>query len=563
MRTSHVSLTRSRLVASGGVVACGHPLAAEIGCRVLIDGGNAVDAVIAAAFASFVVEPAQCGIGGHGRMSIHLARSGRTIGIDHFIRAPSQATPEMYQAALAKWRGAGRDGSDGLINTTGHLAVGVPGAIAGLCVAQKRFATRSLAALMTPAIDIARSGITVDQRMAAQTAQRAAEIRLYPEAAAHLLRDGLPLRPPSWHAGVQRIDASALAATLQQIARHGARAFYDGKLAAAIAQEMQANHGLLTAADLAAYRPHVFEQPRFQYRGTSYVTCGDLIATEALNILEHFDLAALGPASAQRYHLIAEAMGQAFVDNFTHAGDPAHLAAPLDGLASKRYAASQAARITHDRARDRITPGDPWPEQRRSTAPEGAIALPPLAGTTQICAADREGNVAALITSLGSAFGSLVMVPETGIMLGNAMQWFDPRPGKLNSVGPGRMPLYAAPVLIAFDGARALGAIVGSGGYRIQAAVLNPLLAIVDHGMTAQAAVEHPRIHGEGASIDIDSRVAPATRAALQAMGHAMRILDPSDLGGGLGRCSMLWRADGDEWETAAEPWSGGAAGHD
>ncbi len=437
MRTSHVSLTRSRLIASGGVVACGHPLAAEIGCRVLIDGGNAVDAVIAAAFASFVVEPAQCGIGGHGRMSIHLARSGRTMGIDHFIRAPTQATPTMYQAALAKWRGAGRDGSDGLINTTGHLAVGIPGAIAGLCAAHEHFATRKLAELMAPAISIAEAGIMVDQRMAAQIAQRAAEIRLYPQTATLLLEDGLPLRPPSWQSAARRLDSTALAATLKRIARDGARAFYDGPIAAAIAREMRENHGLLTAADLADYRPRVFEQTRHRYRTISYVTCGDQIASQALDLLQRSDLGALDPGSARRYHLIATAMGKAFVANFSQSSEPA----------------------------------------------------PPFAGTTQICAADRDGNVAALITSLGSAFGSLVMVPETGIILGNAMQWFDPQPGKPNSVGPGRMPLYAAPVLIALDGERALGAIVGSGGYRIQAAVLNPLLASVDHGMNAQAAI--------------------------------------------------------------------------
>ncbi len=508
MRTSSVSLMRSRLVAAGGVVACGHPLAAEIGCRVLIAGGNAVDAVIAAAFASFVLEPAQCGIGGHGRMSIHLARSGRTLGIDHFIRAPAQATPEMYQAALAR----SNAGSNGLINTTGHLAVGIPGAIAGLCAAHEHFATRKLAELMAPAIAIAEAGITVDQRMAAQIAQRAAEIRLYPLTAALLLEDGLPLRPPSWQSGARDLDATALATTLKRIARDGARAFYDGPIAAAIAQEMRANHGLLTQADLAGYRPHVFEQPRYRYRSIAYVTCGDQIASQALDLLERSDLGALDPGSARRYHLIATAMGQAFVDNFTQASEP---------------------------------------------------QAPPFIGTTQICAADRDGNVAALITSLGSAFGSLVMVPETGIILGNAMQWFDPQPGKPNSVGPGRMPLYAAPVLIALDGARALGAIVGSGGYRIQAAVLNPLLAIVDHGMNAQAAVEHPRVHSEGAGIDLDSRITPQTRAELEAMGHALRVLDPRELGGGLGRCSMLWRADGDAWEAAAEPWSGGTAGFD
>lgn len=548
---------RSEIRGAGGVVATGHPVSAEIGSGVLVAGGNAVDAVIAAAFASFVVEPGQCGIGGHGRMSIHLAKSGRSIGIDHFIRAPAAATPEAYAQALH------RSGSDArAIQHTGALAVGIPGAIAGLCEAQRRFATRPLAALVAPAIALARADIIVDQRMALQITQRAGELQRFPEAAALLMPGGLPPRAPSWTGEPARLDGTAMARTLERIAADGAAAFHDGPIAAAIAATIRDAGGLLTAGDLAAYRPHVFQQPEFNYRGTRYVTAGDLIAVETLNILECFDLRGLDPDGATGHHLFAEALGQAFVDGFRHAGDPAHLATPLDGLASKRFAAERAAAIDPTRARVPVPAGDPWPHQRREGAAEGAQPLPAFAGTTQICAADRDGNVAALITSLGSAFGSLVAVPGTGILLGNAMQWFDPRPGRFNSVGPGRMPLYAAPVLIAFDGERALGAIVGSGGYRIQTGVLQPLLGLVDRGLAAQAAVEYPRLHSEGdGRVDIDIRVSAATRAALAAMGHRLNVLDPAALGGGLGRASLVWRDPEGGWQAAAEAWSGGTAG--
>ncbi|MBL8700756.1 MAG: gamma-glutamyltransferase [Alphaproteobacteria bacterium] len=557
MITSHTTPRRAEIRSAAGVVATGHPVSAETGCRVLADGGNAVDAVIAAAFASFVVEPGQCGIGGHGRMSIHLARDNRTIGIDHFIRAPAGATPEAYAEALR------RRGSDAqAIQHTGVLSVGIPGAIAGLCEAQRRFATRPLAALVAPAIALARDGLVVDQRMALQVTQRARDLRGFPDAAALLMPDGLPPPAPSWAGPSARLDGTDLARTLERIAATGAAAFYDGPIAATIAATMRAHGGLLTSADLAAYRPHVFEQPTFAYRGMRYVTAGDLIAVEALNILERFDLPGTDPLGPAARHLFAEALGQAFADAFVHAGDPVHLATPLDGLASKAYAAERAAAIDPARARVPVPPGDPWPQQRREGPAEGARPLPPFAGTTQICAADRDGNVAALITSLGSAFGSLVAVPGTGILLGNAMQWFDPRPGRFNSVGPGRMPLYAAPVLIAFEGDRALGAVVGSGGYRIQTGVLQPLLGLLDHGLAAQAAIEHPRLHSEGdGQVDIDVRVPPATRAALAAMGHRLRVLDPAALGGGLGRTSLVWRDPDGGWQAAAEAWSGGTAG--
>lgn len=556
MRPGAVTLGRAPIAGRRGAVACGHQIAAEIGIDIIRKGGSAVDATVAAAFASFVVEPKMCGIGGHGRMSVHLADRKLSVGIDHFIRAPRAATPDMYRDALARWRDAGRGGVEGAINTTGHLSVGIPGAISGLWEAHRRFGRLAWRDLVGPAIDLARAGLAVDTHTTLSIAARAAEIRDFPGAAALLLPDGLPPRPPNPSGPQHVFDFSAMARTLERIADHGAAAFYDGPLAAAIDREMRENGGLLTGADLAAYKPDVFRLPEYEYRGRRYVTAGDLIFVECLNILEHFDLAGFGHNSLATCHVIAEALAQAFIDNFAHAADVRHLASPLDGLASKAFAAAQFGRIDLDRARRNIAPGDPWPHQPGKTA----APPPPFEGTTQICAADADGNMASLITSLGSAFGSLVLVPDTGVFLGNAMQWFEPKPGAANSVAPGRMPLYAAPVVIAFDGDMAIGALAGSGGYRIQTAILHAFVNHLDHGLHPQTAMDAPRLHTEGGVLEIDSRLPDHIGEGLAYLGHRLVRRDGQDMSGGFGRPSAIWR-DADGWLIpASDARAGGVA---
>ncbi len=555
MRPGSVILGRTPINGTKGAVACGHQTAADVGVEVIRQGGNAVDAAIAGAFASFVVEPQMCGIGGHGRMSVYLSKTDKAVGIDHFIRAPRAATPEMYGQALAKWRNAGWGGIEGAINTTGHLSVGIPGTIAGLWEAHRLFAKLPWKSLVGPAIELARAGVVADPKLTASVAGRTVEIRQYTEAAKWLLPDDAPPRPANAGGAFHRFDFSDMARTLGTIAEKGAAAFYDGPLAAAIDREMKGAGGLLTSEDLAGYRPDTFLQPWYDYRDRDYVTCGDLIYVEALNILERFDLGSLDPHGAEFRHLVAEALAQSFADNFAHAADPRHLKAPLEGLASKAFAAEQAALIRTDKARNKVEPGTPWPHQ----GPTPSVPPPPFEGTTQIVAADGDGNLASLITSLGSAFGSLVMIPGTGVFLGNAMQWFDPRPGQANSVGPGRMPLYAAPVAIFREGGRAIGGIAGSGGYRIPSAILYLTLNYLDHRIDIQQSIDLPRIHTEGDALEVDSRTAPTVVERLTALGHRVRLVDGVGLPTSFGRPSAVWRtADG--LVPASDARSGGVA---
>ena len=556
MKPGSVTLGRAPITGRRGAVAAGHPVAAEIGVGALRSGGTAIDAAIAAGFASFAVEPKMCGIGGHGRMAVYLADRGLSVGIDHFIRAPRAATPDMYQSALARWREAGRGGTEGAINTTGHLSVGIPGAVAGLWEAHRRFGRLPWRDLVGPAIELARSGFAVDGFTTLSIAARAVEIRDYPAAARMLLPDGVPPRPPTPNGPQHVLDFTDMARMLTRIADQGAAAFYEGDFAVAVEREMRANGGLLTSADLAAYRADVFELPRYSYRNWRYTTCGDLIFVECLNILEHFDLADLDHEGAAGCHVVAEALAQAFVDNFSYAADQKHRDAPLDGLASKAFAHALAGRIDLDRAQTAITAGDPWPHQPGT---RGAAA-PAFAGTTQIVAADADGNMASLITSLGSSFGSLVLVPDTSVFLGNAMQWFDPRPGRANSVAPGVMPLYAAPVVIVFDGETAIGAIAGSGGYRIQTAILHAFINRLDRGLHPQAAIDAPRLHAQGDEVDIDSRFPGHVLDRLRELGHRLRVLDGADLAGGFGRPSAVWRNEDGLLIPASDALAGGVA---
>jgi gamma-glutamyltranspeptidase/glutathione hydrolase len=532
-------MTRASARGRGGAIAAGHLIPAEVGLAVLADGGNAVDAIVAAAFAAFVVEPAMCGVGGHGRLSVYLADRDEAWGIDHFIVAPDQATPAVYDAALADARAQAPDIPPSELAEHGPLSVAVPGAVAGLCAAIRRFGTWDRARLLAPAIALAEAGIAIDGRTGQLAESRARTIARF---------DGLA----RWLAGGPRLDGRDLAVTLRQIADGGEDAFYRGPIAEAIARACAG--GLLSLADLAAYAPRIARQDWAGYRGLRHVTCGDLIAVEALNLLESFDLASHGADSPLARHLLAEALAQAFVDNAAYGGDETNPDLPLAGLASKEYARHMAQAIPADRARAGVAPGEPW---RFGTAGGPARAF---AGTTQICAVDRAGNVASLITSIDSAFGSMILVPGTGILLGNGLQLFGLFRDGRNPIAPRRMPLYGAPVMVARDDRGALGAFAGAGGYRIASGILNTLVNVVDHGMPLERAIEHPRLHADGAGIEVDVGVPEAVRRELARMGHRVGVGEATPLSWPFARTSALWRDEDGLWTAASGPGCGAAA---
>lgn len=523
-------------------------------------GGNAVDAVVAAAFAGYVVEPSSCGVGGHARLAAHLVGRDRTLVVDGYAIAPLSAPPDMYTPIAGQVSSYGWPIVEGGHNERGHLSAAVPGAVACLCTAHQQAGRLSLHQVMAPAIDLADAGLPLDAGQARTIKSHEAEIRRFPATAACLLPGGRAPHSATFDGrGGERLDLSELAATLRRIADEGPAGFYTGAFAEALDAEMVAGGGDLRAVDLARYAPRVYEEKPQTYRGYRYTTGGDQIAYEALHLLECFDVADLNPESTDYRHLMAEALGHAFVDSLTYYGDPQFVFSPLAGLASKAFGQARAREIRMDRAALRpITAADPWPYDggadpgTRSDGPSQAA----LAGTSQMAAADRWGNMVAVCASLGYGFGSMVTIPGTGVVLNDSMHNFDARPGFPNSIAPGKMPIFAAPVLILLDGAQPIFATCGSGGYRIETGCLHTLVNTLDHGMEVQRATDAARVHCQGQETFVDERIPSSAREELVARGHEIVVQPHGVNANHFGRVAALHRLGDGTVQFGANPAS-------
>ncbi len=572
MIRSQISASRTEVVSDRGVLSCGHIQEAEAGARILEHGGNAVDAVVAAAFTGYVVEPGNCGLGGYGHMALFLAETRQLVSVDHYVRAPAAARRDMFELDLSQpTTYYGWPHTVDRQNEWGAISVAVPGAVSGLCAAHERWGRLSLGQVLEPAIEAAEAGVLVTWDLVLGIVGRLKEIEALPNAAALLLRDGRPPKLPEdgglCDGSDDRVDTSRLATTLGEIARHGAAGFYSGWVAEAIEREIKAGGGILTTDDLTSYRPKITVEPGAWYRGIRYSTASDPVGYEALNIIGHFDLAAYGPESSEYRHLMAEAIGHAFADNMHHYADPDFGPSPVNGLASPEFAASRAACIRLDRAAPRpIAPGNPWPQEQELPVAEVVATRPSasgLSGTSQMVAADADGNVVALITSITSDFGSLVLVPDGGFFLNNAMRNFDPRPDRANCIAPGKMPIFAVPAIAAEqDGVGVFGA-GGSGGYRITSGVLHALVNHLDFGMRIQHAVDSPRVHCQGEETFVDSRIPLAVQERLAELGHVVVQQDETPAPMNFSRVSAVARdpATGELSAGSNPPWNTAAVG--
>lgn len=566
MIRSLMSVTQRQVAAENGVVAGGHHLEAEAGVRVMQQGGNAIDALVAAAFVGFVVEPASCGIGGYGRLSIYSAKQKAFITVDHYVRAPLNARPDLYQLDTeSNWHYYGHPKTKGLKAEKGYLSPAVPGAVAGLCAAHEMLGQLPLNQVLAPAIEIAEAGLAVDWKLSLTIGNLSGSLKQHPHIARFLMPNGhTPSYGSRFSAGTT-LDTRPLAKTLRLIAQKGPQGFYEGEVAEAIEREVVDNGGILSAADLAAYKPKIMRERPSSYRDTRYITAYDQVGYGALNILDQFDLANYGPDSLEFRHLAAEALGHAFMDNKVHYGDPDYVQSPVNGLTSRDFAAARAAQIHLEQAAPRpIAAADPWPYETEALAPDMISDMPTLGqnkGTSQMVTADRDGNMCALITSLSSSFGCQIMVPGTGIILNNSMQNFDPRPEHPNGIVPGKMPIFAAPSLVATHNDEAIFASGGSGGYRIMTGVLHTFMHAVDFGMGIQAAIDAPRVHCQGQETTVDARIPIEIQRQLADMGHQVDVVldDPgvNHFGRVVGirreaTTGQLYAGSGPAWNSAA-----------
>jgi gamma-glutamyltranspeptidase / glutathione hydrolase len=454
----------------GGIVAAQSHAAASVGADILAAGGTAVDAAVAVALAGAAAEPWSSGLGGIGHLVVHRADARHAESIDFGPVSPRRLDPAAYpltdtiRTELFTWPQSVVEDR----NIHGPLAFAIPSAVRGYGAAVERYGRMPWRELAAPAAALARQGLPIDWFTTLKVANAAADLRRYEESQRVWLPGGLPPVCPS-DGNVARLPLGRLAETLARLAEAGPDDFYDGEIARSIAADTRAAGGFLSADDLADCRARIVPSLDIPYRGVTVQTTPGLTAGPTLT-------AVLGRLAGQRFgrapdaayfEAFIETLGAAYADRLEHAGD--------------------------------VEAGAPT-------------------STTHITAIDREGTIVSLTTTLLSLFGSYYVLPGTGILMNNGIMWFDPRPGRPNSIAPGKRALTnMCPVVVARDGRPWFG-IGASGGRRILAAVSQMTSFVVDFGMDPEEAAHHPRIDVSGSDrVAIDRRLSPAILEPLMA----------------------------------------------
>ena len=531
---TRVTTEKRPVHATRGMVVTNHPLASATGAEMLAAGGNAVDAAVGALFALSVVEPMMVGVFGAGHAQIFTPGGLHTV-IDAYTTAPAAARPDMFRPLSETWPSYME--AEGRENSVGLRSVGVPGTLAGWCEMLERFGTLDLATVMQPAIRHAERGFRVTGYLAECLAEAAPDLARFEASAGVFLPRGAPLRRGDL------LVQGDYAATLRAIAEDGPAALYGGAIGRRVADHMAQAGGLITLEDLARYRTIERAPVHGTYRGVTIAGCppptgGGIHLIQMLNLLETFDVRALGFGTVDGIHLLAEALKIAFADRAAATGDPAFVEVPVARLISKDYARARRGQIEMGKARAHAA---------------GVAAGAGSNHTTHLTVADAEGTVVAATQTINSLFGSRAMAPGTGMLLNNTMALFDPHPGHVLSVAPGkRMTSSMAPTIVLRDGrpAMALGL---PGGVRIFACVLQALVNVLDHGMSLQEAVEAPRVWTQGQELEVEHAVPEDVREGLRARGHD--VVPVAHVAGGMGAIAFepdgtltgasCWRADG------------------
>ncbi|MEO0428464.1 MAG: gamma-glutamyltransferase family protein [Pseudomonadota bacterium] len=528
------------------VVTAPQPEAVEAGLIVLEEGGNAVDAAVATAFVQTVVDPLMCGIAGFGSAQVMMPGEAPRM-VDFHGRAPLASRPDQWEHLIE------RQSDDGFgfilkghVNECGYGSITTPGTLAALAHLVERYGTRPLAELMAPAIAHAEEGVLIRPHMVQYWSEVPSAGRVphhdliakHPATAAiYLNADGTARRVG------ERLENPDMAETLRRIAAVGWRDFYGGEIAGRIVADMAAHGGLLSAEDLAEVAPVEAMPLEGRYRGLRVTTNappgGGVMLLMMINILEQFDLAAMGHNSPDFIATVAEAMKIATVEKDTRIGDPRFVDVPVEELISKDFAAGHAARI---RAGE------------RTSVPRLKGAAEPAKDTTHLCVVDPSGGIVSMTHSIGMPSG--VVSAGLGFMYNGCMGVFDPRPGRAGSIAPGKSRFTAMCPAILHDAEGPWAAIGSPGGTFITMSVLQGILNMVDFGMTAAEAVAAPRFCVTSDTVEVMNRVLRRTEGELRARGYPTRRVATSY---GFGGVHALKRtADG--WEGGADPGRDGMA---
>lgn len=486
-----------------GVVSAGRAEAAAIGQEILNQGGNAIDAAVATAFALGVCEPNASGIGGGGFMLLRDGKTGKSVFLDFRETAPKKACPEMY---TPKAPGSNIDVTER--NIYGGMAVATPGDVAGLLYALEHYGTMTPKQVISPAAKLAREGYVVTPLLNGDMKEHQEHLKMYGGGWKVYLKDGEP-----WPVG-SIITNPDLADTLDKIAEGGKDAFYRGEIADAIVEQVKKDGGVLSHEDLEGFRVRVLEPVHSSYRGYELLSSpppssGGTHVAEILNVLENFDVGSLEINSPEYIHLFSEVFKLCYADRAKYMGDPNFVKVPLNGLLSKDYARELAKKVdltaSHAPQCD-----DPWKYESMST--------------THFSIADDEGNLVAVTRTINHFFGSSVMPEGKGFMLNDEMEDFDLDPASANAVAGGKVPLSCmSPTFLLKDGKPF--AVLGSpGGIRIISSVAQVISKLIDHHLSLEEAINSPRVGDDTTDLIIyESRIPAETIEKLQALGHQVK----------------------------------------
>ena len=539
--------SRQPVRAQHGMVASTSEIASRVGVEIMQRGGNAVDAAVAVGLALAVVWPFAGNLGGGGFMMIRRA-DGSTEIVDYREKAPASATRDMYLDKSGKVIGGE--------STIGYKAVGVPGSVAGLALAEQRHGRLKWADVVEPAIRLAADGFTLNNITSGGIKNTAKLLSRFPDSNRIFLRGG------NYYKEGETLVQPELAATLKRLKEQGPREFYEGETARLIVEDMKANGGLISAGDLKEYQPAIRKPITGSYRGFEIVTMpppssGGAVLIEMLNMLEHYNLAEMGQNSSDELHLLTEVMRRAFADRAEFMGDADFVKVPISGITSKKYAEELLKTI------------DPAKATPSSAVKAGAPTGYESTETTHYTVIDAEGNVVSNTYTLNNGFGSGVTARGTGVLLNDEMDDFTSKPGvpngfgllqgEANAIAPGKRPLSAmTPTIVLKDG-KAFFAIGSPGGPTIINTVLQVILNVIDFKMNLQQAIDAPRFHHQWMPDEI--RWEPYglnrdTRLLLEQRGYAFATR-PSSMGDAEG---IMIEPETGMRLGASDPRSGGAS---
>ncbi|MEG1145482.1 MAG: gamma-glutamyltransferase [Clostridium sp.] len=492
-----------------GVVSTGKYEASKIGAEIIKNGGNAVDAAVAVAFALGVCEPQSSGLGGGGFMMIHTAKTGENVFVDFREPAPEKATPGMWPMDAAgevdksKWEGG--------------PSVGVPGEVKGMLHALEEYGTMSREQVMNPAIEMAENGFKVSAVMNRDMMENFELMNTYPALGKIYLKEGYP------YAVNDTLKNPDLAKTLTMIRDKGSDAFYKGEVAEAMVKAVTETGGILTMDDLANYDVKLRTPVSGNYRGYEILSSpppssGGTTIVEILNILENFDVASMEHNSVEHLHVLTEAMKMAYKDRGFFAADTDFIEVPLTGMASKEYAKELASQIDLTKA-GTFEHGDAWSYE----SPQ----------TTHYSIMDKEGNIAAVTKTINYVFGSGVVPEGYGFIMNDEMDDFDAETGTANEVQPGKRPMSSmSPTIVLKDG-KPVMTIGAPGSQRIISGIVQVISNVLDFNMDIQDAISSPRIHAgsdwvtSDETIMIETRIDKSVIDGLKALGHP--VLETGD----------------------------------